>query len=145
MAALPGNTLFDPVQWSPDGSRLAYAQRLMAPDNPPPVLVLADGNGRNAAPYTSNAQLAFYGWSADGQHFLYAASDHVGIGEVDVPPQKVAIDGALSFMQWLSPDAFIAAANIGSTWQLTSRSLTGETAVLATIGGTPPQFDVWSP
>ncbi|MEJ2747189.1 MAG: hypothetical protein P8183_04635, partial [Anaerolineae bacterium] len=80
MTALPGNILFDPVMWSPDGSRLAYVQRLMDPSNPPPVLILADGNGRNAAPYTSDSQLTLYSWSPDGQHFLYAGSGSVGSG-----------------------------------------------------------------
>jgi dipeptidyl aminopeptidase/acylaminoacyl peptidase len=145
MAALPGNILFDPVQWSPDGSRLAYVQRLMEPSNPPPVLVLADGNGRNAAPYTSNAQLVLYGWSPDGQYFLYTASDHVGIGRVDVPPKKVETAGGGAQLQWLNPSTFIIAANSGNDWNLTGSSLDGETTLLATANSTSPQFDVWSP
>jgi Tol biopolymer transport system component len=145
MTALPGNILFDPVQWSPDGSRLAYVQRLMDPSNPPPVLVLADGNGRNAAPYTSNAQLALYGWSSDGQHFLYAGSANIGIGQVDVPPVKVVMEGGTAVMQWLNPATFITAANVSGSWQFTGTDLDGEMGVLATAVTTPPQFDVWSP
>ncbi|MCB9419029.1 MAG: PD40 domain-containing protein [Ardenticatenaceae bacterium] len=145
MAALPGNILFDPVQWSPDGSRLAYVQRLMDPSNPPPVLILADGNGRNVAPYASNTQLAFFGWSPNGQYFLYAASDHVGIGQVDVPPKKVEITGGGAQLQWLNASAFIAATAVSSGWNLTSVNLGGETVLLATANATPPQFDVWSP
>lgn len=145
MAALPGNILFDLVQWSPDGSRLAYVQRLMDPSNPPPVLALADGNGRNAAPYTSNAQLALYGWSPDGSHFLYAGSDSVGIGQVDVPPVKVEVEGGTAVMQWLNPSIFITMANAGGDWNLTGSSLDSKTALLATVNDTPPQFDVWHP
>ncbi len=145
MAALPGNTLFDPVQWSPDGSQLAYVQRVMDPANPPPVLVLADGNGRNAAPYTSNAQLALYGWSPDGKHFLYAGAASVGIGQVDVPPVKLEIEGGTAVMQWLNPSTFITAANSGDDWNLTGNNLDGETRLLATANNMLPQFDVWLP
>jgi dipeptidyl aminopeptidase/acylaminoacyl peptidase len=145
MAALPGNILFDPVQWSPDGSRLAFVQRLMDPSNPPPVLVLADGNGRNAAPYTSDAQLALYGWSPDGEHFVYAGSDFVAVGQVDVPPVKIEIEGGTAVMQWLNQSTFITAANAGGEWNLTASNLDGETTQLATANTTPPQFDVWSP
>jgi dipeptidyl aminopeptidase/acylaminoacyl peptidase len=145
MAALPGNTLFDPVQWSSDGTQLAYVQRVMDPSNPPPVLVLADGNGRNAAPYTSNAQLALYGWSPDGKHFLYAGSESVGIGQVGVPPVKVEIAGGNARMQWLNASTFIATSNVSRGWTLISGNLDGETTRLATADTTPPQFDVWSP
>jgi hypothetical protein len=117
----------------------------MDPSNPPPVLVLADGNGRNAAPYTSNAQLALYGWSSDGQHFLYAGSANIGIGQVDVPPVKVVMEGGTAVMQWLNPATFITAANVSGSWQFTSTDLDGETEVLGTAVTTPPQFDVWSP
>jgi dipeptidyl aminopeptidase/acylaminoacyl peptidase len=145
MAALPGNALFDPVRWSSDGTRLAYVQRLMDPSNPPPVLILADGNGRNAASYTSNAQLALYGWSPDGNHFLYAGSESVGIGQVDVPPVKVEIAGGTAVMQWLNASTFITAANVNGNWNLTSTNLDGETTLLASSKMPPPQFDVWSP
>ena len=145
MGALPGNTLFDSVQWSPDGTRLAYVQRLMDPSNPPPVLVLADGNGRNAAPYTSNAQLALYGWSPDGQHFLYAGSENIGIGQVDVPPTKVAIKGGIAELRWLNPSTFITAANVNGRWHLSVSNLDGKITLLASADVTPPQFDIWSP
>lgn len=145
MTALPGNILFDPVQWSPDGARLAYVQRLMDPANPPPVLVLADGNGRNAAPYTSDGQLALYGWSPDGRHFLYAGSDSVGVGQAEVPPVMVKIEGGTAVMQWLNASTFITAANVSGSWQLTSTDLDGEIEVLGTAVTTPPQFDIWSP
>jgi Tol biopolymer transport system component len=145
MGSLPGNTLFAPVQWSPDGSQLAYVQRLMDASNPPPVLILADGNGRNAAPYTSDGQLALYGWSPNGSHFLYAGSDSVGIGQVDVPPVKVKSGGGISEMRWLNPSTFIIAANVNGRWNLSVSNLDGETTLLASINRTPPQFDVWSP
>lgn len=145
MAVLSGNTLFDSVRWSPDGRQLAYVQRLMDPSNPPPVLILADGNGRNVTPYTSDSPLTLYDWSPDGQHFLYAGSESVGIGQVDVPPVKVAMGEGTDRMQWINPSTFITAAYDGNTWKLTSSSLDGETALLAATNNVTPQFDVWSP
>jgi hypothetical protein len=145
MAALPGNVLFDPVQWSPDGTRLAYVQRVMDPSNPPPVLMLAEGNGRNAAPYTSDGQLALYGWSPDGSHFLYAGSEDVGVGQVDVPPVKVEIPGGTAVMQWLNAATFITAANVSGDWSLTVANLDGQAVELTVTSSSSPQFDVWAP
>jgi hypothetical protein len=145
LETLPGNVLFDPVRWTPTGDKLAYVMLEIDASNPPPVLMLADGDGRNAEPYTSDAQINLYGWSLDGSHFLYAGSDYYAIGQVGVPPTKIEVTGGTADMQWLTPSSFIVATGEDGTWNLRSSSLDGETTPLATANDTLPQFDVWSP
>ena len=145
LETLSGNILFSPFHWTPDGDQLAYVMVEMDAANPSPVLILADGDGRNAVPYTSDDQLTLSGWSPDGAHFLYAGGDYYAIGQADVPPKKIESAGGVGAMQWLTASTFVAATTAGNIWTLVGSDLTGETTTLAAGGDTPPPFDVWTP
>ncbi|MCP4426587.1 MAG: hypothetical protein GY803_19005 [Chloroflexi bacterium] len=145
LESLPGNILFNPVQWSPDGSRLAYVLQEVDASNPPPSLTLTEGDGRNPGPYASDAQLTLYGWSSDNGRFLYAGANYYAVGQVGALPTIFETAGATVNMQWLTPASFIAATGAGNVWNLHSADLEGDATLLATITADFTQFDTWTP
>ncbi len=145
LETLTGNILFNPVYWSPDGGRLAYVQQEIDPSNPPPVLVLAEGDGRNPAPYTSDQQLTLYGWSSDGGRFLYAGNGEYAVGQVGVPPTQYPMQGATAGMQWLTPSTFITVIGGPGSWNLRSNNVNGDLDLLTISDGDFVFFDVWTP
>jgi hypothetical protein len=149
LVAIPGNILFNPVLWSPDGDWLAYVQQLIAPSNPPPALVVAEGNGRDRQEYDTAEQLRLYGWNSAGSHFLYSWQNFYTVGQVDEPSTDVPLPGGqlVSDAQWLADSTFIVltASFDANTWNFISGNLSGANTPLFSVNGSGVQFDVWRP
>ncbi len=145
LETLPGNILHHPVSWSPDGSQLVYVQQEIDASNPPPVLMLAEGDGRNPIPYTSDTQLDLFGWSPGGAHFLYAGSGEYAVGQAGAPPTKYPAQGAIADMQWLTASTFITAIGGSGSWNLRSNNINGDLDLLTIANNDFADFDVWAP
>jgi hypothetical protein len=141
--SLSGNILFNPVQWSTDGSQLGYVQLIPDGSNTQTV-ILADGNGSNAHSYRTGQNLRTFGWNPANTFLLYAGEGFFGIGQAGSTPVEVLIPVSLSDAQWLNSTAFIMSLGTGNVWNLTSGNLTGDTEIVATATGSV-QFDTWVP
>jgi Tol biopolymer transport system component len=141
--SLPGNILFNPVQWSSDGSQLAYVQYIPDGSNQQ-TLILADGNGTNGQNYRTGQNLRSFGWNSANSHLLFAGEGFFGVGQAGSTPTEVLIPVGLFDAQWLNDTAYVMSLGTGNVWNLTSGSLTGDTEIVATATGSV-QFDTWAP
>jgi hypothetical protein len=140
-----GNTLFAPLRWTNNGSRLAYLQIIVNSDNLRSVAV-ADSDGDNLVPYvTVNNQLEFTGWNKAGTHFLYYGSGFVGIGQLGQSPIEALISGSVSQQMWLTDSAFVTAVGSNGNWDLLIGNVAGNTNVVGETAVDFVQFDVWAP
>ncbi|MBX3059686.1 MAG: PD40 domain-containing protein [Anaerolineae bacterium] len=141
--SLPGNILFNPVQWSSDGSKLVYV-RFVPDGTNQQTLILADSSGSSAQPYRTGQNLRSFGWNPANSQVLYAGEGFFGVGQAGINPMEVLIPVGLSDAQWLNNTAYVMSLGTGNVWNLTSGNLTGDTEIVATATGSV-QFDVWSP
>ncbi len=141
--SLPGNILFNPVQWSSDGSKLVYV-RFIPDGSNQQSLILADSSGSNTQPYRSGQNMRSFGWNRANSHVLYAGEGFFGLGQAGANPVEVLLPVGLSDAQWLNNTAYVLGLGTGNVWNLTSGNLTGDTAIVATAVGSV-QFDVWAP
>lgn len=140
-----GNTLFSPLDWTNNGSHLAYLQLIVNSDNLRAVAV-ADGDGDNLIPYaTTNDQLAFTGWNNAGTHFLYSGSGFVGIGQLGQAPIEALVGGHVGQQMWLTDSAFVTAVGSNGNWDLLTGNVAGNTQVVGETAVEFVQFDVWTP
>ncbi len=141
--SLPGNILFNPVQWSSDGSKLVYV-RFVPDGSNQQILILADSSGSSAQPYRTSQNMRSFGWNPANSHVLYVGDGFFGVGQAGVNPVEVLIPVGLSDAQWLNNTAYVMSLGTGNVWNLTSGNLTGDTAIVATATGSV-QFDTWTP
>jgi hypothetical protein len=140
-----GNTLFSPVRWTNNGSRLAYLQIIVNSDNLRTV-ALADGNGDNLSSYiTANDQLEFTGWNKAGTHFLYYGSGLVGIGQLNQSPIEALISGSVGQQMWLTDSVFVTAVGSNGNWNFLTGNVAGNTRTVGESAVDFVQFDVWVP
>jgi hypothetical protein len=142
---LPHSILFSPVQWTANGSRLGYAAR---DTDAPPTLVLANGNGQDAATYITGEQIQFWGWSGDAQHFLYATTSAIGVGQSNSEPVEIPIPsgGTVSEVNWLTNNRYLVTTRFGAGWRLDSGHVNGSTSELLVVPGSDTiEYDVWLP
>lgn len=149
MKHIEGNILFDPVLWSRNGRYLTYIQRLMETTNPPPQLVMADGNGQNAQASGFFAE-KIHTWSPDNQQFIYSGPEFYAIGQVDSTPIQVSLGSGriVGDAQWSTENSYILALGfVGSnSWELQSVSVGGTAVPLTTLNSNSTvQFAVWAP
>ena len=145
MGRLPYTILFNPVQWSANGSRLGYAAYS---GSVPPIIILADGSGQNAETYATAEQLQFFGWSNDGQHFLYATADLLAVGQTDGDPVEIVLPtgGAVRTAEWLSNSRYMVATGFEGGWRLDVGDVNGAVNQLLIVQGTREvEFDLWLP
>ena len=150
LGSIDGVTLFDPVLWSPDGSRLAFIQQTADQDATAMIrLVIADGKGINANPYAGGDMLALHGWGSDSTNFLYSGNGFYAVGRVNAPPVQTLLSPGqqVSDAQWLTDETFVAAVGFpeNSTWELISSGISEEHILLESIRGFEALFDVWQP
>ena len=148
LGTVDGATLFDPIYWSADGSRLAYVRKDLEIDAPQPAqLLIADSKGINPDIYAAGDLLIFHGWSPDSNNFIYSGNGFYTVGKKGAPPaQTLLTPGYLvSDAQWINDSAFVTAVGNpeGRSWELRSADLTGSSAALTEIGGLSALFDVW--
>jgi hypothetical protein len=141
LAALPGNVIFSPVVWSDSGERLGYVRAVSGEPN---VLVIAEGDGREAVPYAEAER--FFAWNPAGNHFVYAGDRMYAFGQpgeeplvVDMAEGKTAVSA-----QWLDDDAFIIALGAAGNWDFRLQTVDGPATRLVS-GSTTSVFDAWSP
>lgn len=150
IGTLPGNILFAPVQWRADGTQLGYVRQLMDADNPAPELVIANGNGQDAAVVSDAAQIRFFGWNPAGDALLYAAQGVLAVQQANAAPLQFALAQGqiVSDGQWLTDGGFVTAVGFpnDNTWELRSGSTGGSLLPLATLasGTADVVFDVWT-
>jgi hypothetical protein len=143
---LLGNTLFNPVVWSPDGSVLAYVFLDMGTSNPLPVLMLAEASGHSRSPYADGQQLTFHGWSQNEDHFLYAGNGFYAIGEVGELPMEIVVPDNQQAVagQWITETTFVVVVGSTGAWDIVSGNASGDTTTLLSDVGRR-EFDVWGP
>lgn len=141
---IPGNILFSPVYWTNNGNQLAYVQFL--PDGSgTQTLVIADGRGNSPQAYRTDDNLRLFGWNPGSSYILYAGDGYFGVGQQGAAPNEVLIPVGLQDAQWLTGSSFVMSLGSGSSWNLTSANLNGDTEILATASGNQVQFDTWTP
>jgi len=150
LGSIDGVSLFDPVLWSPDGSRLAFIRQTAEPDTTAMYrLVIADGKGINANPYAGGDMLALHGWGSDSTNFLYSGNGFYAVGRVNAPPVQILLSPGqqISDAQWLTDETFVAAVGFpeNSTWELIGSGISEEHILLKSIRGFEALFDVWRP
>ncbi len=145
IGSVPGNTLFSPLDWTNNGSRLAYLQLIINSDNLRAIAV-ADGDGDNLVTYaTANDQLEFTGWNNAGSHFLYSGSGFVGIGQLGQSPIEALVSGNVGQQMWLTNSAFVTAVGSTNNWGLLTGNVAGNTRVVGETAVEFVQLDVWVP
>ncbi len=140
-----GNTLFNPVQWTANGDKLAYVQIVSSRRPSDQALTLADGDGQNPVSYRVGGQLFLHGWNPAGTQFLYAGNGFYAVGQPGESPVEIVIPVGTAGMAWLNNDSFVTANGSGGVWNLSSSNLSGEATTLATANINFIQFDVWAP
>ena len=140
-----GNILFNPVQWTASGDKLAYVQIVSSRRPSDQALTLADGDGQNPASYRVGDQLFLHGWNPAGTYFLYAGNGFYATGRPGESPVETAIPVGTAGMKWLNNDSFVVANGSGGIWNLSSGNLAGDSETLATANVNFIQFDVWAP
>lgn len=146
LETLLGNTLFNPVVWSPEGSVLAYVFLDMSVSNPLPVLMLAEASGHSRSPYADGRQLTFHGWSQNEDYFLYAGNGFYAIGEVGESPMEFVVPDNQQAVagQWITESSFVVVLGSTGAWDVVSGNVSGDTMTLLSDVGTS-QFDAWGP
>ena len=150
LGTVDGATLFDPLNWSLDGNRLAFIQQIFDPDAPQSTrLVIADGKGINPDAYAAGEMLALHAWSNDSIYFLYSGNGFYTVGRTGAPPaQTLLAPGQLvGDAQWITDAAFVTAVGVpqSGNWDLRSADLTGASTMLTDVRGLVALFDVWRP
>ncbi|NKQ35526.1 MAG: hypothetical protein HF973_07920 [Chloroflexi bacterium] len=140
-----GNILFNPVQWTPNGDKLAYVQIVSSRRPPDQALTLADGDGQNPVSYRVGDQLFLHDWNAAGTYFLYAGNGFYAVGRPGESPVEITIPVGTVGMVWLNNSSFVTANGSGGVWNLSSSNLSGESVTLAAANINFIQFDVWAP
>ena len=144
------SSLFEPVLWSEDGSRLAYIQQPTDQDVPQTTrLIIADGKGIDAEPYAGGEKLALHGWGPGSSDFLYSGIGFYAIGRPSAPTVQTVLSPGqtVSDAQWITGQAFIIAVGFpeSNTWQIRSASVSGDSSLLTALHGFEAVFDVWRP
>ena len=142
---LPGTILFHPVQWSANGNRLGYAAYS---GDAPPSIILANGNGQNAEAYARAEQIQFFGWSGDGQHFLYTTTELLAVGQTDSESLEIGLPagGVVRTAEWLNNNRYIVATGFEGGWRLDSGDVNGTINQLLIVQGPREiEFDLWLP
>jgi Tol biopolymer transport system component len=148
-----GNLLMDQIYPAPNGSQTAYVRILSDPSNPPHDLMVGNGQAASLQNYGAPAfQLIFYGWSSDGQRFLYRSQNnanvfryHVGhVGQVPLVTVLPANETAVSPM-WVTNSTFVLALGTSNNWRITSANLDGDEQLLVNVTASNPVFAVWTP
>lgn len=140
---LPGLALFDSVRWSPNGSRLAYIDVVSEPGTP--FLMIANGDGQNAAAYDSGENLQLYRWSPNGRSLLYSGNGFYAASVEGGSPVDFLVADAVLDMQWIENDKFIAAVGVGGQWNLVTNTVSGQSSTVSIVNDDFITFDVWSP
>ena len=140
-----GNILFNPVQWTPNGDKLAYVQIVSSRRPSDQALTLADGDGQNPVSYRVGDQLFLHDWNPAGTHFLYAGNGFYAVGQPGESPVEIVIPVGTAGMKWLNNDSYVTANGSGGVWNLSSGNLAGDSETLATANVNFIQFDVWAP
>ena len=142
---LPHTILFNPVQWTDTGSRLGYAAYT---SSTAPEIILANGNGENAAVYVAADQAKFWGWSGNGQYFLFSSPDLMAVGQADSEPVEAAIlaGGVVVGAEWLTNGRYLVTTRFEGGWRLDSGNLKGIMSELLVVSGdTNIAYDIWLP
>lgn len=148
LGSLPGNALFNPVEWTINGNRLAYVKQISDPNSPPPELILGDSNGGSQVSYATGNELRFIGWSNNENNFLYSGSGFYAIGQAGANPTIINLAGGTTVGagQWLTSNFYVVGVGNFGNWSLNSGNLAGQTALLTTTTTDgPPIFDLWTP
>jgi hypothetical protein len=142
---LPNTILFNPVQWSATGSLLGYAAYGASTT---PAIMLAEGNGANAGVYALAEQAKFWGWSGDGQHFLFSTPNEVALGRVGSDPVKIPIPagGVVETADWLTNGRYVFTTRFASGWRLESGDNNGSVQELLIVNSSGEvSYDIWLP
>ena len=145
IGSLPHTILFNPVQWSATGSRLGYAAYA---SNVTPDIIVADGNGDNAAVYATVEQARFFGWSGDGQYFLFSTPGNLAVGQVGSESVEVAIPagGVVQTAVWLTNGRYLITTHFAGGWRIDSAHVKGAMSELLIISGEGDMaYDIWLP
>jgi hypothetical protein len=149
--SVPGNALFAPVSWSPDGGQLAYVRQIPDPTNPPAELYIGNADGSDLTHYGPVEQgAAFLTWSANSANFLFttAAEDGDGnfhLGRADGPAVSRSIPSGEHIPAAVPAAAGTIVFGMGneSDWRLFAINGAGGTHALADLNGRVPVIDVW--
>lgn len=152
--ALPLGTLanvliVDPVVWSDLGDRLAFVQQPQTAGPQLPRLLLADGAGGDAEPYTGGEGLSFFAWSPQSTSFLYAGAGFYAVGRAGEPPRQVVLPAGqqADTAVWASEDSFLIAVGspAAESWQIRGVTRAGLEQSLVTLSGQRAPFALWLP
>mgnify|MGYP001818547919 CR=1 FL=1 len=150
LGVLTGVSLFDPIQWSPEGSHIAFLQQSVEQDLASMSRVMiADEKGIDADPYAGGDGLDFHAWSSDGTKFIYSGDGFYAVGRLNAPPVQTILNASqqVGGAQWVSAETFIAAAGFpeNKLWELRSSTVAGENITLISLHSAEPKFDIWRP
>jgi hypothetical protein len=115
--------------------------------------MVGNGQAGNLQAYGAPAfQLEFYGWSSDGESFLYRSQNNGNVfryhvGRLGQAPLDTVVPGngtALTPM-WVTNSTFVLALGSSNNWQLTSANMDGDEGLLVNVAASNPVFDVWAP
>ena len=118
--------------WAPNGLRLAYLQR----SNEDPetlVLMVANGDGTDPAPYETFQFGAFLGWAPAGRYFLYQKDGQVYLGNPRRAPEALGNAASVFDPRWLTADRIVYLMDQGADWVLASRDLAGQSVSLMSL------------
>jgi hypothetical protein len=136
-----------PVVWSDAADRTGFIQQPSSGGPQLSRLLLADGAGMSAEPYTGGEGLRFFAWSPDSLTFLYAGDGFYATGRDDAPAQQSVLPAGhqAGTAVWLSADDFIISTGSAAAgeWQIKAASRTGASNTLVTIKGEDAPFAVW--
>jgi Tol biopolymer transport system component len=101
--------------WSPDGTRIAFADEPTGGGDD--TLVVANADGTGARPVRTESGLNEPSWSPDGHHVVYIASPGLEVVDVDSADPPVTIPGSIDWGQpaWSPRGDKIAIVYFGSS------------------------------
>jgi hypothetical protein len=92
--------------------------------------------------------MQFFGWSGDGQHFLYTTTELLAVGQTDSEPIEIELPagGVVRTAEWLNNNHYIVATGFEGGWRLDSGDVNGAISNLLVVQGSGDiEFDMWLP
>jgi hypothetical protein len=133
-----------PVKFSPDLSHIAYLKLVDDPADNRHELHIADPDGSGDIVYDVATLLQFQAWAPDSSHFVFSIEDRGAfqLGEIGgnfTPLMDNPTD--LQNLRWINQDSYLVLRNNNGVIEIRLNTLSGDSALIDTMGGTLPSYD----
>ena len=130
------SVVFNAAFWSPDGGRIAYAQRLGAPEANVMTLCIAGGDGSGPVCHDEGAVGAYapLGWKPDGSAFAYRidTADAASMWMLTAGGARQPFPGEIALeLTWVDNETYVYVASVEGAVALKTARLGGAPQTIA--------------